>query len=506
MSWNPREREGNFMAEPNGRSSGSGGGVDPVLLLEMNEIPWRMVDLYRGDRRYPHIARFFSGSRNITTVTVDEGELSPWVTWPSFHRGLGSREHGVKNLGQDPRTFSGVPIWEEFRKRGQSIGVCGSMQSWPPKDPGPGGFYIPDTFAHDEQCVPRFVEPFQRFNLDQVRRNGRVIGKSAGFGSNMSRLLLSLPRLGIRPGTLWAIAAQLIGERMNPARRARRPIFQSILLWDIFRKVYDPRNPPAFATFFSNHVAGVMHRYWHHVFPGDFGSRYRDEKPVHRSTMDFAMALVDRILGVALKMAAANPRLSVVFASSMGQAAVLWENHEGIEASVPDVGALMTACGVPAASYKPLLAMVPQVAVEIPSAGARADLKSVLESAATVSGKGMFRVEEIGDSLSITIRTPSRADAQAGRFLLRRSPAAAPESLGWEAAGIRMNEVEAGTAYHIPEGVMAVYREGGIADDGRGEMKASEAKDFLMRLAGLNNGQGLPTAVRHDPAPVGHPG
>src|SRR5690348_3138705 len=106
--------------------------MTPILLLEINEIPWRLLDRYRGRRGFSKLDRFTSLSDQFTTIAVDTGELSPWVTWPTLHRGMSNERHGVKNLGQDPATFRGKPIWEEIRELGGSIGVCGSMQSWPP--------------------------------------------------------------------------------------------------------------------------------------------------------------------------------------------------------------------------------------------------------------------------------------------------------------------------------------------------------------------------------------
>lgn len=361
------------------------------------------------------------------------------------------------------------------------------MQSWPPMDPGQGGFYIPDTFAHDERCIPAIVEPFQRFNLDQVRRNGRVVKGDSRFGAGTGPLLKSLTRLGIRARSILDVGLQLVRERWNPAMRARRPIFQTVMLWDIFLKLYDVRKPPAFSSFFTNHVAGVMHRYWHHVFPEDFGRQYLMEARVHRATMEFAMVVADRIVGEAMDMAKENPEIILVFATSMGQAAVNRENHEGIEASVPELPKLMTVCGLSADQYVPLLAMVPQVAVEIPSLLSRNGVKAVLEAATTLSGKRLFRVEEIGDSLSITILTPSMADARSGAFLIGVGDARSHRRTAWDEAGIHMNEVEPGTAYHIPEGVLAVYREGEAGRDFRKQMKASDVKAYLMGLSGVNS-------------------
>jgi hypothetical protein len=455
----------------------------PILLLEMNEIPWRLLDLYRNDARFPAIRTFFSRASTFTTLAVDSGELSPWVTWPTFHRGMSNTEHGIRNLGQDPSTFKGVPIWEEFRRSGYSIGVCGSLQSWPPMDPGEGGFFIPDTFAHDERCIPAYIEAFQRFNLRQVRANGRVVKGATVGGSDALSLVMAMPRLGIRFKTMRRIAGQLARERGDKAALARRPIFQTVLAWDIFRKHYRVDDPPRFSSFFTNHVAGVMHRYWDHVFPEDFG-RSGMPRP-HKATMDFAMDVMSGILRDALAWMDRNPDIIAVFATSMGQAAIRRDEHEGYEASIPGVAELMAVCGLESGQFTPLLAMVPQIAIQISDRAARLQTVRVLEGCRTRSGARLFEVQEIGESLSITIRTPRKADIAAGGF-------SAPESgghtrwVGWDAAGIQMNEVEAGTAYHIPEGILAVCDTKKAASDARTVVKASDVKAMLTEWSGLH--------------------
>lgn len=455
----------------------------PVLLLEMNEIPWRLLDAYRSDKAYPNIERFFRASKTYTTVAVDSGELSPWVTWPTLHRGMSNDKHGILNLGQDPATFGGKPIWKEFVEQGHAIGICGSMQSWPPIDPGPGGFYIPDTFAHDEAAFPAYVEVFQRFNLAQVKQNGRVLDKRPNFGRDAMKILRLIPKLGISLSTLCSLAAQLVAERINPDILARRPVFQSILLWDIFKSLYRPGNPPAFSTFFSNHVAGLMHRYWHHVFPGDFGEKYRDSRLAHKGTMDFAMKVLDGILKDVIAFQSANAELIVGFATSMGQAAIERNEHEGYEASIADLDRFLGVMNMRQSEYRPLLAMVPQAAVEILNEQRRAYLKNQIEKCVTASGHSLFVVQEIGRSLSITVTTPRKSNIESGGF---RIPGDGDgRMVDWDSAGIRMNMVEPGTAYHIPEGILAISGPGIACSDDRGELRADGIKDLLLRLAGL---------------------
>ena len=363
----------------------------PILLLEINEVPWRLVDRF-SRKGYRAIDCFFANSHTFTNVAVDTGELSPWVTWPTFHRGMTKEGHGIKHLGQAPSTFKGTPIWEEFRKQGYSIGIFGSLQSWPPIEPGKGGFYIPDTFAHDPSCIPSSLEPLQRFNLRQTATNKRVVEPSSILSKETLRLIRAVSF--VRPQTVAGVAWQLISERGNKIRTSRRPVFQAILMWDAFRKLFDCTNPPAFSTFFTNHVAGVMHRYWHNLFPEDFGAKYAGRPIPYVSTMEFAMKVFDRILDDAMDYCARNPNLIVVVATSMGQSAIDREYHEGVQLVLKDFGKLADCLQIDRQSYRELLAMAPQTAVEIENAEIRKGAIQTLASCKTVSGTGLFKVEE----------------------------------------------------------------------------------------------------------------
>jgi hypothetical protein len=447
----------------------------PVLLLELNEVPWRVIDYARSHGRR-HIDRFFGTARTYTTISRDSGELSPWITWPSLHRGMSSDQHGIRALGQDVGSFRGVPIWEEFRQSGESIGVFGSLQSWPPIDPGNGGFFVPDTFAHDERCVPAYLEPLQRFNLQQVRNNGRVIERNLPRLKDVLAVLPVALRTRLPPGFYLEVARQLVGERRDPVRCGRRATFQTLLFWEVFRHLYDPRQPPAFTTFFTNHVASAMHRYWDALFPEDFGGA-KKERP-HLPTIEFAIDVADRMLGDVLAMRDANPDLVIVVASSMGQAAVK-RSHHGLELIVKDLDKLLGTFAVDKAAYRPLLAMVPQVAIAIDDHATRETLLANMSACVDSSGNGLFRVEALGASLSITTQTPStRAAVEAGGFRNGNG-----KHVPWEAAGIRVVETEAGTAYHVPEGILAVLDDG-RANDARARMWATDAKELLLELAG----------------------
>jgi hypothetical protein len=463
--------------------------MTPVLLLEINEVPWRLLDRYLDT--FPNIRAFFAQSHHFTTRAVDVGELSPWVTWPTVHRGMSNELHGIRTLGQDPSTFRGTPIWDDVRQSGGTIGICGSLQSWPPCDPGPGGFYIPDTFAHDDRCIPEYLSPLQAFNLDQVRSNARVVSRALPAARERMRLLRSLHRSGVRAKTLARIGVQLMKEQTDPEVRQRRPIYQTVLFWDVFRKHFKTARPPALSTFFTNHIAGVMHRYWSDVFPEDFAGRKPRSGKSQEPLMRFALGVLDEMLGDVLAWTRQNPALVVIFASSMGQDAVHRDYHEGVEVLVDRLPVLLAHAGLGADHYRSLLAMVPQVAIEVPDAERRASARAALESAVAGQGHHFIDVQEIGLTLSITVHTPPRDAIDADRVAI------AGRELTWSSAGLRCEPIDPGTGYHVREGVLAAYvaaNKSGLSQD-RAIVRADALKSWMLDI--IRNGAPRVAQLRH---------
>ena len=451
----------------------------PILVLEINEIPWRLIDHFRSQGNYPMLKKFFSEAETHTTIAEEEGELSPWITWPSLHRGGNGSDHGVKFLGQDPSTFRGVPIWEEFRNAGESIGICGAMQSWPARDPGKMGFYVPDTFAADSRCIPPRLNAFQALNLRLTGQNGRVIRRSLPISAELVRFLAAAPFLGFRARTLARVGLQLIREFFQPSMLARRPIFQAELLWDIFHRLYSPLAPPAYSAFFTNHVASAMHRYWSHLFPEDFPVADRPASQEHKATLEFAMGTLEKILADALAFQEKNPDLILAFASSMGQAAVKWDRFEGVSTIISRPADLLGALTNGAHRFdKSGLAMVPQITVKIADSTLREKICDLLSASSTASGEKIFFPEVTGDRVSISIRTPARADIAAGGFY------SGTKKISWAEAGIVVENVGPASAYHIPEGVLALRGKGISTNNSRAPIKLSRVKDYLLTASG----------------------
>jgi hypothetical protein len=86
---------------------------------------------------------------------------------------------------------------------------------------------------------------------------------------------------------------------------------------------YLDKTRPGFATFFTNHVASSMHRYWAAVFPGDYAKFEFTEDWVNtfQHEIDFTMGKFAQFFEKLVAFVDHNPDYQLWVATSMGQAA-----------------------------------------------------------------------------------------------------------------------------------------------------------------------------------------
>jgi hypothetical protein len=143
-----------------------------IVLFELNEVPWEILDDYVAARPGSGLARVLARSHSFTSMAADRGHLSPWTTWPTLHRGVNDERHMIASFGQDrteaDRRFP--PVWTLLHDAWVSAGVCAPLHSYPvPDDLGSYAFYLPDPFASEPVAHPPDLVEFQRFNLAMSR-------------------------------------------------------------------------------------------------------------------------------------------------------------------------------------------------------------------------------------------------------------------------------------------------------------------------------------------------
>lgn len=285
-----------------------------VLLVEVNEVTWNLIDPLIEQGRLPTFARLKREGAWASPMSVDlPPQLDPWITWTTLYTGRSQADHNVFFLQQPPETIRAKRIWEICHEAGLSVGVYGSLCSWPPQKVE--GFYVPDTFAPDTATYPDSLQPVQKLNLTYTR-SVRLPSDQDGviFKTTLGAKLL---KLGLSASTISRIARQLARERRNPNLRWQRVALQPIVNFDFFSRLYR-RHRPEFASFHTNHVAHYMHTYWKAMQPDLFPQETTEEERRNYSgTIEHGYRTADELLKRMIGLMDSNTVM--VVASSMGQ-------------------------------------------------------------------------------------------------------------------------------------------------------------------------------------------
>lgn len=446
-----------------------------VILYELNEVPWRVIDTFV--KKYPKstLATILNNSLQYTTLTKDSGELHPWTTWPSLHRGVYNEDHNIRFINQEIKTPY-KPTWEILSDHKLPVGVFGSLQSWPVPKKGSYVFYVPDTFAQTPETHPKSVGAFQRFNLEQTKRDGGAGAKPIKATPEYLQNLIAMIVKGVRLSTLLALGQQLINEKLNKNFRAIRSIFQSPVAFDFFYKLLKQRKPQ-YATFFTNHTAGMMHRYWKYLFPKDFDYTLKGEEDAFKSQAVIkAMKITDNQLKK-LKDYADQDGTILVIASSMGQQAIDRGDYLG-ELNITDLKKFFKALDY-AGPIKSNLAMSPDYSFSFKKASDLTAFKKSVEALKSKDGSPVFTFKKSGLTLNINLQTNVNLIKQGAFF---RRTGKNKEELTFNRLGITVEKRDQGTAYHIPEGTVLFYRKNLMPETRRTKIELASIAPTLLNL------------------------
>ena len=290
-----------------------------VFLYELNEVPWKVIDHYIEKRPNCFLKSLLKKSEQYNTHTADTGELHPWSTWPTVHRGVHNEVHGIRYINQDlAHAQKYPPIWEVVCNHGKTAGVIGSLQSYPAYQHPNMLFHVPDTFAKTEHCIPSKYNAFQKFNLKMTGDNSATASK---IGPQDLFSGIKAIQSGIKYRSLMKIAKHLFLEKMNPLQKTLRPTLQAHLAFDILLGAINQQKPDLI-TFFTNHVAGLMHKYWKHAFIEDCDESdipvKNDRHFFHKESILKGMDIFDQQIKQVHNFCKTN-HYTLMVASSMGQ-------------------------------------------------------------------------------------------------------------------------------------------------------------------------------------------
>lgn len=371
-----------------------------VLLVEFNEITWRLADPLCVRGELPVLAESIRlGARGTPLANEEPPNLDPWIAWTTVHTGRPQEEHGVRFLEQPPETVRGPRLADLAADAGKSVGVFGTIMSWPPRR-DVRGFWVPSTFAPGPETFPEELRPLQELNLSQTRAHSPVAGRPRASAAS---LLLRLLRLGLRPSTIAELASFLVRSRLRPHRAWEKVSLQPLINLDVFEAAYR-RHRPDFATFHTNHVAHYMHRYWRAFDPSSFRAKPSpEESRRYGEAIPFGYRSADRLLGRLVRLA--GPDTVVVLASGLGQrpydAPEYGEGRKVVR--IRDIGMILDLCDL-RGHAEAISMMAPQWNLRVPDPARRSRAEAVLRGAwAGDPDTKLFAVEVVGDTINFNV-------------------------------------------------------------------------------------------------------
>lgn len=429
-----------------------------LILFELNEVPYRQLDDFIKNVPDSNFAKLLSHSDQYTTEDeeIDQDKLSPWITWPTLHRGVSKKSHQILELGQvlDEPDAKYPPIWELISHRNIRVGVFSSLHtSALPKSLTNYDFFVPDPFSISCQCHPPVIDNFQEFNLSMSRVSARNVSREIPLLSAI-KVILAAPHLGLRFRTFFRILQQLFLEIFKPQLKVRRRTFQSIMTFDVFYKQLDQKKPQ-FATYFTNHVASAMHRFWRAKYPEDYDLQKdqatKDWVQTYKNEIDWAMKQADIWLGRLLRFIDKNPDYRLILATSMGQKAVDY-SFSDTEIYLDDTRLFMQKLGFNQDEWSVVPAMKPQINFRFSQEKAAKKFVSLCKK---VSIKDLpLKVSAHGSHVSLDLGQtnvgPDDVKFQ-GRIV---------NPLLWGFKNMENDEKTSCTAYHSREGILLYYKKG----------------------------------------------
>jgi arylsulfatase A-like enzyme len=403
-----------------------------VLLLELNEITWTLIDPMIRRGRLPNLARMRREGAWGSPVALEKPpHLDPWITWVTMHTGVDRSIHGASVLEQDARTIRAKRSWDYVLEAGKSVGVFGSISAYPPRPVA--GFMVPGPFAPGSETYPEYLRPVQELNRRYTQVHNQIVQDKNALA--MARQAFEVFRLGLSAATAGRILQQLCLERLRPHLRWKRVGLQPLVNYDVFATLYR-RYRPDFATWHTNHAAHYMHRYWRAMDDSRFPvSASPEEKIKYGGAVEYGYDLCDEVLGRFLDLCDDHETV-VVVASSMGQQPYVHELYPGGKIAVrfKDLSRILAIVGARGVTDI-VPTMLPQYNVTIPEVAERARVRDLLRAAVCQGGThpDAIHVEETGDILTLTPRgLAHRGGEEQVRYAFPGAPFAKPEGYALE--------------------------------------------------------------------------
>ncbi|BAZ43189.1 hypothetical protein NIES4102_01880 [Chondrocystis sp. NIES-4102] len=295
-----------------------------AVVIEINEVPLKVLNHYRQIKPNSTIAKILNESLTLQTEAkdVEESFLYPSQTWASLNTGVEYQKHKI-HWYNDPKPQSYPLYWKIIAQSGLNVGLINTLHSSPADsyaDHSNYKFVIPDCFASDDTTKPEIFQDFQALNISATSENSRATTLKFPPQKAVATLVKS-PALGIKSKTLLDAASLVTRIKTGKVNKERLRNLQFTLLADIFFKQLRSKDVDL-AIFFTNHIAANMHRYWYGLFPEDYQLKLYDQQWLDKYSEEIIVSLdlLDNFLQQLTNYCQQQERV-LILVSSMGQAA-----------------------------------------------------------------------------------------------------------------------------------------------------------------------------------------
>lgn len=251
-------------------------------------------------------------------------------------------------------------------------------------------------------------------------------------------------RSGLSLSTCAELAAHITKEQLNPLYRNRCSVLQALVAFDTFKDALK-NTKPDFCTFFTNHVAGMMHRYWKYTFPEDFGFALKtDEDRFHAGSIGFAMDITDAQIAWLMKYVDSRGG-RLMLATSMVQEAIDRGEYLG-EWRITNVSLFLSAIGWTAPAQD-LMAMQPDFNFALESEAAAEQFLQVTDQLADIEVDSIWkRAQRTGTTVNLGL-APSAVALAADEVYLTGTDT---PRVKLKNRGPRHRVLEARSCYRLP--------------------------------------------------------
>jgi hypothetical protein len=470
-----------------------------VLFVEVNEAERHFLDRGIEAGRLPNFKRIKEGGVLLRTRVrgFDPSQdkawrlISPWIIWPSVYSGLEPAEHGIIGFGQDTASIRGRCVWDVLDAHQISVGVFGSLMSYPPRSSGNALYYVPEGLADDPQCIPDAARPVQEFSIFSARNYSESFSLKA---LEALPLLFKTMKAGVRALTVLRTLAQVPMELLQgSARVPERAMLASYIAFDAFEALYR-RYRPAFGTLHLNHVAYMQHRYWRAAEPNLFRDElsptdqrfFADVDERKRYERDFAgwidksFEYTDAILGKVLEIVDDNT--IVLVGTGLGQRPFdpVSEIHNPVVRLVKE-RELFDAIGL--RDYSVRHQMNPDLTVNFKDEAAATAAARALEGLFVDPAENLFHVARRGAQVFVELNMPRRHSAGEMPPIRHRTNA------GFSAAFARHihehSTADQSTAHHKDSGWLLAYSKGKRLSATENSLSVTEIAPTILAWFGV---------------------